>query len=202
MAVQDTEEGPAPRTLMHTPVVADPAALGLAGFALTTFLLSAKNAGWTHGGDAWLGFALFYGGLAQFMAGMMEFRNKNTFGAAAFGTYGAWWMSMFAYVHFAAASSTNVNNDLGWILLAIAIFNTYMMFWSTKTNTAVFLVFLTLEITEIVLFIGFFANSTSIIKIGGVIGVITALVAWYTSAAVVVNSMSEKPVLSVGKPMW
>src|SRR5256885_16330343 len=68
--------------------IADPAPLGLAAFALTTFLLSAKNAGWTHGTDAWLGYAFAYGGLCQLLAGMWEFRNRNVFGSTAFSTYG------------------------------------------------------------------------------------------------------------------
>src|SRR4051812_49929063 len=68
--------------------IADPAPLGLAAFALTTFLLSAKNAGWTDGTDAWLGYAFAYGGLVQLLAGMWEFRNRNVFGSTAFSTYG------------------------------------------------------------------------------------------------------------------
>ena len=80
--------------------IADPAPLGLAAFALTTFLLSAKNAGWmTHAtGSAWLGFAFAYGGFAQLLAGMWEFRRGNTFGATAFGTYGAFWIGLALWV--------------------------------------------------------------------------------------------------------
>src|SRR5206468_2731982 len=79
-----------------------------------------------------------------------------------------------------------------------AIFNTYMLLWSTQVNAAVFGVFLTLEITEIVLFIGNFASSTSIVKLGGWIGVLTAVTAWYASAAGVINGMQERPWLPVG----
>src|SRR3954451_25482688 len=92
--------------------IADPAPLGLAAFALTTFLLSAKNAGWTHGGDAWLGYAFAYGGIAQLLAGMWEFRRNNTFGATAFSTYGGFWIGLYFYVNGAAASSKSVDNDL------------------------------------------------------------------------------------------
>ena len=186
------------------PSVADPAPLGLAAFALTTFLLSAKNAGWTHGTSAWLGYAFAYGGLCQLLAGMWEFRNRNVFGATAFSTYGGFWIGLALYVELVAPTATNatqINNDLGWILLAFAIFNTYMLLWSTQVNTAVFVVFLTLEITEIVLFIGNFANNSSIVKVGGVIGVITALAAWYTSSAGVINGIKGTPVLPVGKPL-
>ncbi len=180
--------------------VADPAPLGLAAFALTTFLLSAKNAGWTHGlGDAWLGYAFAYGGLAQLLAGMWEFRNRNVFGATAFSTYGSFWIGLGFYILLAAGNpKSDVGNDLGWILLAFAIFNTYMLLWSSQVNTAVFAVFLTLELTEILLFIGNFAGNTGIVKAGGVVGVITALVAWYASAAGVANGMHERPVVPVG----
>lgn len=197
MPVEDT-----PKRQVDIPLAADPAPLGLAAFALTTFLLSAKNAGWTDGGNAWLGFAFAYGGLAQLLAGMWEFRNRNVFGATAFSTYGSFWIGLGIYVFFVESGSPNALNDLGFILLAFAIFNTYMLLWSTRLNVAVFSVFLTLEITEIVLFLGFFMDAETIIKAGGVIGVITAAVAWYTSAAGVVNGMAGRPVVPVGGPLW
>src|SRR4051794_35201703 len=87
------DEEMAPRAVA-VPPVADPAPLGLAAFALTTFLLSAKNASWTDGTDAWLGFALAYGGLVQLLAGMWEFRNRNVFGSTAFSTYGGFWIGL------------------------------------------------------------------------------------------------------------
>jgi hypothetical protein len=191
-----------PQRRVELPMAADPAPLGLAAFALTTFLLSAKNAGWTDGGNAWLGFAFAYGGLAQLLAGMWEFRNRNVFGATAFSTYGSFWIGLGLYVLLVEGGSPNALNDLGFILLAFAIFNTYMLLWSTRITVAVFLVFLTLEITEIVLFFGFFSDSTDVIKAGGIIGVITAFVAWYTSAAGVVNGMAGRQVLKVGGPLW
>jgi len=191
-----------PQRRVEIPLAADPAPLGLAAFALTTFLLSAKNAGWTDGGDAWLGFAFAYGGLAQLLAGMWEFRNRNVFGATAFSTYGAFWIGLGIYVFFVEGGSPNALNDLGFILLAFAIFNTYMLAWSSRVSIAVFLVFLTLELTEIVLFLGFFSDSEGIIQAGGVIGVVTAAVAWYTSAAGVVNGMAGRQVLKVGGPLW
>jgi succinate-acetate transporter protein len=100
----------------------------------------------------------------------------------------------------AAAHAAATVKDLGWILLAFAIFNTYMLLWSTQVNAAIFGVFLTLEATEVVLFIGFFSGNANIIKIGGYVGVLTALVAWYASAAGVINGMRGTPLLPVGKP--
>jgi succinate-acetate transporter protein len=193
---------------------ADPAPLGLAAFALTTFLLSAANAKWMSSatGDAWLGYAFAYGGLCQLLAGMWEFRNRNVFGATAFSTYGGFWIGLGLWALLvaptpagagpvvAAAHAAATVKDLGWILLAFAIFNTYMLLASTQVNAAIFGVFLTLEATEVVLFIGFFSGNANIIKIGGYVGVLTALVAWYTSAAGVINGMRGTPLLPVGKP--
>jgi len=189
------------------PPVADPAPLGLAAFALTTFLLSAANANWMTAatGNAWLGYAFAYGGLAQLLAGMWEFRNRNVFGATAFSTYGGFWIGLFLWVQFVAPHATSAaaaDHDLGWILLAFAIFNTYMLIMSTALNIAVFTVFLTLEATEIVLFIGKFAGNTTVVHIGGVIGVITAVAAWYTSAAGVSAGIAGNRLrLPVGPPL-
>jgi len=186
--------------------IADPAPLGLAAFALTTFLLSAANAGWMTAatGNAWLGYALAYGGLAQLLAGMWEFRNRNVFGATAFSTYGSFWIGLFLWARFvapSAASASAASHDVAWILLAFAIFNTYMLILSSQVNAAVFGVFLTLELTEIILFIGNFAVNSNIVKVGGYVGVITALVAWYTSAAGVSNGIGGRLRLPVGKPL-
>jgi uncharacterized protein len=189
------------------PAIADPAPLGLAGFALTTLLLSAHNAGWAPD-LIWLGPALFYGGLAQFVAGMWSFRRGNVFTATAFSTYGAFWLSLATYVLlvvFGKAPAADVPSALGWFLLAFAIFNTYMLFWSMRVNTAVFMVFLTLELTEILLFIGNFNGSKAgegLILVGGLVGVLTAAVAFYTSAADVISGMAGRYVLPVGVAMW
>jgi len=202
------ETAPA-RTLIESVPAADPAPLGLAGFALTTFLLSGHNASFIP--DAvWIGPALFYGGMAQFAAGMWEFRNRNVFGATAFSTYGGFWMGLGIIVvladvskNFAAAlAGSDLTNGLAWFLFAFAVFNTYMMLWALRVSMAVFLVFLTLEITEILLVIGFFNLSHGgtewWLHAGGWAGIVTAGVAWYTSAAGCVNGMSPTPVLPVG----
>jgi len=188
--------------------IANPAPLGLAAFALTTFLLSAANAHWMKGnatGDAWLPYALAYGGIAQFLAGMWEFRNKNVFGATAFSTYGAFWIGLFFYVRLVAPTAplktAFVSHDVAWILLAFAIFNTYMLLLSAQVNLAVFAVFLTLEITEIVLFLGNFSNSLGTVQFGGYVGIVTALVAWYASFAILSNDMAGRIKLPTGDPL-
>jgi succinate-acetate transporter protein len=219
---EDRTVQPSPTSAVPGTGIADPAPLGLAAFALTTFLLSAKNAGWmTHAtGNAWLAYAFAYGGLAQLLAGMWEFRNRNVFGATAFGTYGSFWIGLFLWVRFVvdpavaaaktpvelAATVAALNHDLAWILLAFAIFNTYMLIMSAQVNLAVFGVFLTLEITEIILCIGNFnagaaLNPTTTIKIGGYVGLLTALVAWYASAAGVSNGIAGRLRFPVGRPL-
>lgn len=192
------------RDTANPPGPADPAPLGLAAFALTTFLLSAKNAGFTDGTDAWLGYALGYGGLVQLCAGMWEFRNRNVFGATAFSSYGGFWIGLSLEVLIAAPtakSESQVLNDQAWILLAFAIFNLYMLIASTQVNHAVFGVFITLQATEVILFIGLFADNAMLIKIGGYVGILTALVAWYTSFAGVFNGLAGRPAIKVGSPM-
>ena len=214
--VQTTPTTPAPGS-----GIADPGPLGLAAFALTTFLLSAANAGWmTHAtGDAWLGFALAYGGFAQLCAAMWEFRNRNVVGATAFGTFGAFWVGLGFWVLLvvnplvaaikpatAAATVTAINHDVGWIMLGFAVFTTYVLILVTQTNTALFTVFLVLWVTLIVLCIGKFnAGSallpTTTIKIAGYLGVITAAAAWYTSAAGMAAGIGGKLRFPVGPPL-
>jgi hypothetical protein len=191
------------RTIITAPA-ADPAPLGLAAFALTTFLLSAANAGWmgSASGDAWLGYAFAYGGLGQLLAGMWEFRNRNVFGATAFSTYGGFWIGLGLWALLVAPTAgAKAGKDVAWILLAFAIFNTYMLLWSSMVNAAVFAVFLTLEATEVILFIGNFAANTNIVKIGGYVGILTAICAWYTSAAGVGNGVAGRTILPVGAPL-
>jgi len=199
-------------TIVELAPVADPAPLGLAAFALTTFMLSGHNASFIPD-VLWVGLALFYGGTIQLLAGMWEFRNRNVFGSTAFSTYGGFWLGLGITVVLlettkigAGLKGPDLDNGLAWFLLSFAIFNTYMMFWALRVNVAVFAVFLTLEITEIFLVIGFFniahGKSEWMLHAGGWAGIVTAAVAWYTSAAGVVNGMSPRPVLPVGSPLW
>jgi len=189
--------------------LANPAALGLAGFALTTFVLSTHNAMPSQAPDlTWVGLAFFYGGLAQFAAGMWEFKTGNTFGATAFSTYGAFWMALATFVLLVLGGkvpAADISKDLGWFLLAFFIFNSYMLVLSARVNLAVFGVFLTLEVTELLLFLGAFGGSAAgqgLTALGGWVGILTAIVAWYASFAIVANSQRPRPVLPVGDPIW
>jgi succinate-acetate transporter protein len=181
--------------------LADPAPLGLGAFALTTFVLSFFNAGLLSntGEPIVLSLSFAYGGLAQLLAGMWEFRNNNTFGATAFSSFGAFWLSFAALNQFFAAKipSGELGNAVGLYLIAWGIFTAYMWVASFRTTVAVNLVFLTLAITFFVLGIGQAASSHTVIKAGGWIGIATAIIAWYASFAGVTNSTFGRTILPV-----
>ena len=179
--------------------IADPGPLGLAGFAMTTFCLSASNANLWHGGGAAaaLSLALVYGGLAQFAAGMWEFVRGNTFGARAFTSYGAFWIGFYVLLKIPAIAPGT--DTVGVYLLAWTIFTAYMFIGSLKTNTGLIAVFGVLLVTFVLLTIGNFgAGNTSMVKAGGWAGLITAVLAWYCSAAGVINETYGKTVLPLG----
>src|SRR5690242_14786558 len=191
---------------------ADPGPLGLAAFAGTTFMLSLVNAGLvgdkTHPGGGLLpmvaGLALAYGGIAQFAAGLWEFRTGNTFGAVAFCSYGAFWISFYFIVHSVTENApAEVFSGLGLYLWMWGIFTAYMFVASLRTTGAVALVFLLLAITFLILGIGnsSLAGGTAVtygtIKLGGYVGIATAIVAWYASFAAVINSTFGRVVAPV-----
>jgi uncharacterized protein len=186
--------------------VADPAPLGLAGFALTTVLLSALNAGQIKTGAlTFVGMALFYGGLGQFCAGMWEFRRNNTFGATAFGSFGAFWMGLgilfvFDVVGRPTGGAMFGGDGATWFLFCWAVFTTYMMVAALRTNAAVFAVFLLLALTFWALWLGQLSNQApghGFTTVGGWLGLATAAVAFYTSFAGVMNSTFSRVILPV-----
>ncbi len=181
---------------------ADPGPLGLAAFALTTFVLSMMNANFVNFGKGLpvvFGLALAYGGIAQLLAGMWEFRTGNTFGALAFTSYGGFWISFFVLTQLdlAKIAPTEVNAALGLYLWAWAIFTSYMFVASLRTTGAVALVFFLLALTFIFLGIGNSGGHANIIHIGGYLGLLTAIAAWYASFAGVTNSTWGRTVLPV-----
>jgi succinate-acetate transporter protein len=185
-----------------TASIADPGALGLAGFAMTTFVLSTFNTGLLSDTleTVVLPLALFYGGLAQLLAGMWEFRRANTFAATAFSSYGAFWLAFAYYISHVAPKlpPEHAYQATGLFLLAWAIFTTYMIIPAMRTSGAVLAVIVLLAITFILLTIGAFAQSTGIDKVGGWAGYVTAAVAWYASCATAANSTWKRTVL----PVW
>jgi succinate-acetate transporter protein len=179
-------------------VIADPGPLGLSAFALTTFLLSLVNAKVIPVGAEPIvfGLALAYGGIGQFAAGMWEFRKGNTFGATAFGSYGAFWISYWALVTFYAKDLGNAaGSAVGWYLVAWGVFTTLMLVAALRTTTGVAAVFLLLAITFYLLGFGAWTTHTWVTTAGGWFGIATAGAAWYTALAAVSSSTFGGPVL-------
>jgi len=179
--------------------IADPAALGLGAFALTTFVLSVVNAGIVPAKvePVVFGLAFAYGGAAQLVAGIWEFAKGNTFGATAFCSYGAFWLSFWwltGHTDLSGAGS-DVNKGIGVYLLAWAIFTLYMTVAAVRVSGAVLVVFVLLTITYFLLAFGEFGTSSGITKIGGYVGILTAIAAWYASFATVVNFTFKRTVM-------
>ena len=199
---READVAPAPEPPLSVAWPANPAPLGLGGFAATTFILSVINANLVSeagGISAVLAVALAYGGIAQLLAGMWEFRTGNTFGAVAFSSYGAFWISVFVLVRIGPAFS---HAGFSLYLYAWTIFTVIMLVASVRTTGVIVAVFTMLAITFLLLAIGQ-ANLTGLqatnttIKIGGWTGIATAALAWYGVLAIVTNSTFGRDVLPV-----
>lgn len=198
---QGTEAATTPTSQTRGAALADPGPLGLAAFAATTFFLSVVNAGLLPVTilSGVLGLALFYGGAVQVLAGMWEFAKGNTFGALAFSSYGGFWMSFwYLETHVnTAAMGANAGKAVGLYLLCWAIFTCYLAIASLRTTGAITAVVVLLALTYIALTIGELGGMAVFGTIGGWLGIVTAIVAWYTSFAGVTNATFGKTVMPV-----
>lgn len=184
---------------------ANPAALGLVGFGLTTVVLSLVNAGvLPKGGEqVVIPLALAYGGLIQILAGLLEFRTGNTFGQVAFLSYGAFWfwfallllLGGHGVLDLSQAGSTIAVTLLGW-----GVFTLYMWVATFRLAKALWWIFLTLWITFFLLGFGALFGVAGLSIAGGWIGVICGLLAMYTSFAIVTNAVFGRTVLPEGAP--
>ncbi|KAG0369117.1 GPR1/FUN34/yaaH family-domain-containing protein [Gamsiella multidivaricata] len=195
------EEYKSPRIateVVVAPVIINPGPLGLSAFALTTFVLSLFNlgAGVPSGGpvEVVTGLAVFYGGITQILAGMWEFKVGNNFGATAFTSYGAFWLSYAAILipSFGIIPSYDksdvhaLDNALGIFLLSWAIFTFILWIATLRSTVALSTMFFVLTLTFLFLASGHLAHMDAgnyPTKIGGALGVLTALLAWYNAAA-------------------
>lgn len=179
--------------------LANPAPLGLSAFALTTFVLSLINAG-ARGvsiPNIVVGLAFFYGGAAQFVAGMFELAVANTFGGVALSSYAAFWCSWgaiqvdsFGIVSAYGDDTTELLYAIGIFLIGWFIFTFFLCVLTLKSTVAFFLLFFFLSITFLLLAIAEFNGSALVKKAAGVFGIITALVAWYNAYAGLANSQN------------
>ncbi|QBD81578.1 hypothetical protein EPA93_38660 [Ktedonosporobacter rubrisoli] len=190
-------------------VLANPAPLGLSAFALTTFVLSAVNAGFIvpsvgAGTNIVIGLALFYGGAVQVLAGMWEFRNGNTLGGTAFSSYGGFWLA-FGFIFIpgsgildALKSPGVLNSALGLFLLGWTIFTALMFIGALRTNIALMAVLGLLFLTYLALTIAALGGGPGFTVIGGWLGILTALAAWYAALAGILSSSKAVFTLPVG----
>ena len=193
-----------------TPAVpANPAALGLVGFGLTTVLLSLVNAGVLPAGGEGVvvPLALAYGGLIQIIAGLLEFRVANTFGMTAFLSYGAfwWWFAlMLIFNHFGVIDLSTAGPTVGVALMLWGVLTLYLWISTFRLSRMLFLVFLTLWITFFLLGFGAILKQAALSHLGGWLGLVCGTLAIYGSFALVTNAtfgraivpLGEKPILS------
>lgn len=181
--------------------LANPAPLGLTGFALTTWMLSMVNAGWFTGASVplVLASAFAFGGTAQFAAGLMEMPRGNTFGFVAFCAYGAFWWSFALLVQFYATSVPAA--FVGWWLVMWGVFTLFMWVASLALNRVLQSVFLALWITFFLLGASDLFALPALHQAGGYTGLITAILAFYLAAAEVINETHGHVVLPVGAPI-
>ena len=188
------------------PPLADPAPLGLAAFALTTFAFSVANAGIIPEDSIrlFIPLAIFYGGLAQFVAGLFEFRNKNVFGATGFTSYGAFWMALGTVellVRQFGVAEPIISYPVGWFFVAWAIFTAIMWLGSWGVHAALGITFTLLLATFVLLALAVLISSPpnpAILHIAGYVGIITAIAAWYVVAADVLNWTYGRTILPLG----
>ena len=184
--------------------LANPAPLGLMGFGMTTVLLNLHNAGFYPLGSMILAMGLVYGGLAQVIAGIMEYKKGNTFGTVAFSSYGLFWWSLVILLAFPkyevwnpawAPSLESLSTAMAAYFFMWGLFTFVMFFGTLKTNRASQFVFLSLAILFFLLTARDLTGSTEIGLIAGYEGIICGLSAVYTALAEVLNEVHGKTVL-------
>ena len=187
----------------NKPALANVGALGLGGFALSTFILNIVNAGWVDASAIGIVMpvAMLYGGLAQFMAGMWDVRRGDIFGATCFSSFGAFWMGLALFFMLKLAGIQAFVDvpaaGMAVVFIAWGIFTFYATIASLKLSKAVTWVFITLTILFFLLAIGEFVPIVH--TIAGYEGVLCSLIAWYTSAGILINTVHGKTVLPLGE---
>lgn len=181
-------------------MTANPAPLGLLGFGMTTVLLNIHNAGFLPMSAMILAMGIFYGGMAQVIAGIMEWKKNNTFGTTAFTSYGFFWLSLVALKVMPKLGLAEApdKNAMGAYLFMWALFTFFMFIGTLKISRALQFVFLSLAILFFLLSAGDFTGSETITRIAGYEGIICGFSAIYTALAQVINELYGKEVMPVG----
>jgi len=183
-----------------TEIIANPAPLGLMGFGMTTILLNIHNAGFFELDAMILAMGIFYGGLAQVIAGVMEFKKNNTFGATAFTSYGFFWLALVGLNILPIMGYGEAAGSLSMaaFLFMWGLFTFFMFIGTLRINKALQVVFGTLTILFFLLAIGNFTGSSVILTIAGYEGIICGFSAIYAAMAQVLNELYGKEILPIG----
>ncbi len=178
---------------------ANPAPLGLMGFGMTTVLLNLHNSGIFELGSMILAMGIFYGGVAQVIAGIMEWKKGNTFGTTAFTSYGLFWLSLVALIVMPKMGLINPPNNSAMVayLLMWGIFTGVLFIGTLKLNRALQFIFASLTILFFLLALGDLINNPTLKHIAGYEGIICGFSAIYTGLAQVLNEIYGKTVLPV-----
>jgi succinate-acetate transporter protein len=182
---------------------ANPAPLGLMGFGMTTVLLNIHNAGFfeTTGLSMILAMGIFYGGIAQIIAGIMEFRKNNIFGLTAFTSYGLFWLSLVFIINGFVGVGVDAG-ILGWYFFMWGLFTAYMFLNTLNKNVALQVVFLTLTVLFVLLAIAHWTTGDAAetwTKIAGWEGILCGFSAIYLAAAEVFKETYGREILPIGE---
>ena len=178
--------------------LANPAPLGLMGFGMTTILLNLHNLGLFKLNSMILAMGIFYGGVAQIIAGIMEFRKGNTFGTTAFTSYGLFWLSLVFLIVFPMSAPEFTPDSTAWAayLFLWGLFTLIMFFGTLKTNRGLQTVFVTLAVLFFLLAVSRFIPA--LLSITAIEGIFCGFSAFYLALAEVLNEGHEKAVLPIG----
>lgn len=179
--------------------IANPAPLGLMGFGMTTVLLNIHNVGAIPLSGMILAMGIFYGGLAQIIAGVLEFKKGNTFGTVAFCSYGLFWLSLVALLMFPVLGWTGAvdSTSMGAYFVMWGIFTAYMFVGTLKLKRGLQVVFLSLAVLFFLLATANFTGIAAVTTIAGIEGIFCGASAIYVACAEVLNEIYKKTVLPI-----
>ncbi|MCV9878342.1 acetate uptake transporter [Brenneria izbisi] len=185
---------------MHTNTLANPGPLGLMGFGMTTVLLNLHNAGFFPLSSIILSMGIFYGGIAQILAGLLEYKKGNTFGVTAFTSYGAFWLTLVAIIMLPKMGLAEASDAkfLGVFLGLWGVFTLFMFFGTLRANRALQFVFASLTVLFALLAVGNFTGNHAILTFAGYEGIICGASAIYLAMAEVLNEQYGRTVLPIG----
>ncbi|HGN1706135.1 TPA: acetate uptake transporter [Providencia rettgeri] len=186
---------------MQSSYLANPGPLGLLGFGMTTILLNIHNAGFFPLSSVILSMGIFYGGLAQFIAGLIEYKKGNTFGATAFTSYGMFWISLVGllFLPTLGLAETTSPEFLGVFLAIWGVFTFFMFLGTFKANLVLQFVFGSLTVLFALLAIGNITGNAALLKFAGFEGIVCGASAFYLAVAEVLNEQYGRTVLPIGQ---